>query len=94
MDSFTPNYWPDHLANRLSEPLHLNALAAVVGLFGSYRSKVKFDLVRRRQYAYSVLRAADLARRQGLRSVTIAEFGVAAGAGLLNLCKLAERTTK
>ena len=94
MDSVSPSYRLDHLANRLSEPLHLNALAAVVALFGSYRSKVKFDLVRRRQYAYSVLRAADLARRQGLRSVTVVEFGVASGNGLLNLCKLAELTTK
>ena len=94
VDSIVRNYRFEHLANRLSEPLHLNALAALVGLFGNYRSKVNFDLVRRRHYAYSVLRAADIAKKQKLRSVTIAEFGVATGAGLLNLCRLAELTTK
>jgi hypothetical protein len=94
MDRVVQSYRLERLADRLSEPLHLNMLAAFVGLFGRYRSKVNFDLVRRRHYAYSVLRAADVARGQGLGSVTVAEFGVAEGAGLLNLCKLAEHTTK
>jgi hypothetical protein len=82
------------MSDRFCEPLHLNLCSALVGLFGSYRSKVAFDLVRRRQYAYSVLRAADMAMSQGVGSITIIEFGVATGAGLLNLCRLADFTSR
>lgn len=85
--------WLERVGDRFCEPLHLNLLSALINVFGSYRSKVAFDLVKRRHYAYSVLRAADLAYSQKLSSVTIAEFGVATGAGLLNLCKLAQLTT-
>lgn len=83
----------ERLGDRFCEPFHLNLLSASIKLFGSYRSKVNFDLVRRRHYAYSLLRAADLARDYNLSAVTIVEFGVATGAGLLNLCKLAQKTT-
>jgi len=51
------------MGDRFCEPLHLNLLSAFVSLLGSHRSKVAFDLVRRRHYAYSVLRAADMAMR-------------------------------
>ena len=34
---------------RLTEPLHLNALSISVALFGSYRLRVAFDLVLRHQ---------------------------------------------
>lgn len=77
---------------RLTEPLHLNLIALGVALFGSHRAKVAFDLMVRQQYAYPVLFAADEAQRLGLRRITVLEFGVAAGAGLLNLCELARRT--
>jgi hypothetical protein len=79
---------------RLTEPLHLNTLSALVVLFGSYRMKVAFDLVVRQQYAFPILYAADAAKRYGYRSVTLVELGVASGAGLLNMCRIAERTTK
>ncbi|MBV8528590.1 MAG: hypothetical protein JOZ75_09765, partial [Candidatus Dormibacteraeota bacterium] len=32
---------------RLTEPVHLNAIAAAVWAFGSYRDKIAFDLVLR-----------------------------------------------
>ena len=79
---------------RLTEPMHLNALSALVALFGSYRMKVALDLVVRPQYAFPILYAADAARHYGYKSVTIVELGVASGAGLLNMCRIAERTTK
>jgi hypothetical protein len=79
---------------RLTEPLHLNALSVLVALFGSYRMKVAFDLVVRQQYAFPILYAADAARRYGYKCVTLVELGVASGAGLLNMCRIAERTTK
>jgi hypothetical protein len=79
--------------DRLSEPLHLNLLSIFAKLFGNYRTKINFDLVPRRHYAYGVLRAADEALRRGLRRVTVAELGVATGDGLLNLCAIAERVS-
>ncbi len=81
------------LCGRFSEPLHLNLMAALVKLFGSYRAKVAFDVTQRHHYAYCTLRAADEARRLGLRSLTVVEFGVAAGAGLLALCDISRRVT-
>ena len=50
-----------------------------------------FDLVNRPQYAWGILEAADIAAEQGLRRVTVIEFGVAAGAGLLNMAGIATR---
>ena len=79
---------------RQTEPLHLNVLAAFVWLFGSFRMKVAFDLVARQQYAFSILHAAERAKEFGKKGVTIVEFGVASGAGLLNMCKIAENASK
>ena len=79
---------------RLTEPLHLNILSAFVALFGSYRMKVAFDLVVRQQYAFPILFAADAAKRYGYKKVTLVELGVASGAGLLTMCRIAERTTR
>lgn len=79
---------------RLSEPVHLNLISLLVRLFGSYRAKVEFDLVVRQQFAFPILHAADLAKKNGVEKVTVIEFGVADGAGLGIMCRLAERTTK
>ena len=78
---------------RLTEPFHLNLMALGVAIFGRYRTKVDFDLMVRQQYAFPLLFAADEAKRSGVTRITVLEFGVAAGAGLLNLCELAARTT-
>lgn len=82
------------LLERLTEPMHLNIASVFVALFGSYRAKVACDLVIRQQFAWPLLRVADEAKKMGLSRVSIAEFGVANGAGLLNMCKLAVSTTK
>jgi hypothetical protein len=81
------------LVERLGEPLHLNVLSAFVAVFGSTRAKIDFDLVLRPQHAASILRAADIAKSQGLGAITVLEFGVASGAGLLNMCRVAELVT-
>jgi hypothetical protein len=85
--------WVERFSERLAEPLHLNIASALVSAFGSYRTKVDFDLIRRRHYAYCALTAADLANKRGLKSVTVAEFGVAGGDGMLNLCEIARHVT-
>jgi hypothetical protein len=69
-------------------------MALPVALFGGHRAKVDFDLAQRRQYAWPMLFAADQAKNLGIKAVSVVEFGVAAGAGLLNMCALAERTAK
>src|ERR1700722_12106696 len=79
---------------RLSEPFHLNALSLFVAAFGSYRSKVYFDLAFRPYTAFCLLNAADRAKQLGLKRISALEFGVASGAGLLNICKNAEAITR
>lgn len=86
--------WRRIFLERLTEPLHLNVLAATVWAFGSYRSRINWDLVFRQPYAYGILKAADLARENGFSSVTVIEFGVASGAGLMNMAVIAERVTR
>lgn len=77
----------------LTQPLHITAIAALVYVFGSFRLKVLYDLVRRREHAYSLLRAADWARQRGLSKLTVVETGVASGAGLWNMIRIGEKVT-
>jgi hypothetical protein len=83
--------WERIFRERLSEPLHLNLISLLVLAFGSVRSKVYFDLLVRQHHAFGLLRAADKAKSLGHGSVTVLEFGVANGAGLMNICLLAEK---
>lgn len=79
---------------RLTEPLHLNLISLPIWLFGSFRMKVAFDLIVRQQYVSSILLTADRAKEFGKSGVTIVELGVADGAGLLNMCKIAQRASE
>ena len=88
-----PHIWKRIAIERLTEPLHLNLASLFVAIFGSFRAKVAFDLVVRQHTAYCLLRCADQARARGLYSVTVIEFGVASGAGLLNMAEIASRVT-
>jgi hypothetical protein len=83
--------WRRIFYERLTEPLHLNVISLFVAAFGSYRTKISFDLIPRQYHAYGVLRAADLARSMGVKAVSMVEFGVGEGTGLVNLCKISER---
>lgn len=79
---------------RLTEPIHLNILSIFVALFGSYSQKIEFDLIIRQQNAFGLVKAAQFAKELGIESITAIEFGVAAGAGLLNICEIAKNITK
>jgi hypothetical protein len=81
------------LVERGTEPLHVNILSAFVALFGGTRAKIDFDLIVRQQYAYPILRAADFAQEWRYTKLSLIEFGVANGAGLLNICDIAKRVT-
>jgi hypothetical protein len=78
----------------LSEPLHLNILSCLVAAAGSFEAKVYFDLVLRNHNAYCLLQAARFAKRCGYGAFTAIEFGVADGAGLMNMAEIARRVTK
>lgn len=80
--------------DRFTEPLHLNLLSLFVRFFGTVEQKIDFDLIARKEYAFCIYKAAKLAKMLDLKSVTVIEFGVAGGAGLLNMCYLAEKITK
>lgn len=60
---------------------------------GSFRERVRYDLIDRPPYAFGLLAAADMARFCGVSRITAMEFGVAEGAGLLNLCEVAAQVT-
>lgn len=76
------------------KPLGLVIQMALVKRFGSFAMKQHFDLVSRPQYAYGMLRAAILAKKQGKRSTTVCEFGVWKGDGLAKMVKIAEEITQ
>lgn len=64
--------------------------ASWVSRTGDFRTREQYGLIDRANYTYGMLRAADCAAYFGTGSVTAIEFGVASGAGLLNLVDLAE----
>ncbi len=89
-----PYIWRRILTERLTEPVHLNLLSLGVAAFGGLRTKIDFDLVLRPHNAFAILYAADQALRWHVPKVTLVEFGVAAGAGLLNMAQVAAKVTK
>lgn len=89
-----PHIWERLFYERLTEPLHLNAMALGVAAFGSFRAKVKWDLVVRQNNAYAILKAGDAARALGIKTVSLAEFGVATGSGLMNMAEIARKVTE
>jgi len=56
---------------------------------GSLATRMRFDIAERPAYAYGVYSAAMMAKRLGLGAISVMEFGVAGGRGLLALQRLA-----
>jgi hypothetical protein len=81
--------WGRVARERLTEPIHLNVASAAVWALGSYTRKIDWDLIYKQPYAYSVLKAARFARYRGVDTVSLLEFGVASGAGLMNMAEIA-----
>jgi hypothetical protein len=65
-------------------------ISVFVALFGSYRAKVYYDLAFRERFSEPADRAASL----GVKRISVMEFGVASGAGLLNICEHARAATR
>jgi len=80
------------LRNPLSKKIwrRLFGARSWTNLAGDFRERELSGLVNRANYAYGMLRAADVARFFGKAQVTVCEFGVATGRGLTNMADLAE----
>ena len=87
---------PDGLVTRIKRRFWTQVLgeAAWVSRTGDFRAREQHGLIGRPNYLYGMLRAADCAKYFGKTSVTAIEFGVASGAGLVNMVELAELITK
>jgi hypothetical protein len=74
----------------LSQPLGLMVMRAWVKAFGNARAKERFDVFRRPHFAYGLFRATEVAKYFGKSAVTVCEFGVATGNGLLQMIALCD----
>jgi hypothetical protein len=61
---------------------------------GSYEQRLKLGAVDRPHYGYCVYQAALLARKLGMERISVIEFGVAGGNGLVNLEGHAREVTR
>ncbi len=61
---------------------------------GSLELRVRYGISARPNYAYGVYTAADLAVRLGIPAISVLEFGVAGGRGLLALEGIAEEVSR
>jgi hypothetical protein len=91
---FRRGFWRVHLTDGLNTPGHILVLAAFTAVFGGLRSKINFDLFERREYAFGILKAADVAKSLGIPAITVCEFGVASGGGLRCMCRIASAVEK
>ncbi len=78
----------------LTAPMHVILAASMVRLLGGFRRKVLFDQFRRREHAFGMLAAADVAMQYGYERVSVIEFGVASGGGLINLFDVGRHVTQ
>lgn len=81
---------------RLSEepPFRLATRAVIKRAPTSVRTKARWDAVARPQYLVGVLGGADQARREGVSKISVMEFGVAGGNGLVLLQEYAAAVEK
>lgn len=77
----------------LSYPLHFSVGFFFYLLFGSLKKRIKYDLFRRPQYAFGVYEAARRAMELGIKKISIIEFGVANGRGLMAMIMYAQKVS-
>jgi hypothetical protein len=78
----------------MEQPFRVFTRTALKYLATSVRTKCKWDLSSRPGYMLGVLSAADQANRQGVNRISVIEFGVAGGNGLLELERIAALVEK
>ncbi|HEV7781815.1 MAG TPA: hypothetical protein VGO58_11155, partial [Chitinophagaceae bacterium] len=79
------------IRSRLSYPLHLDFLCSMSFLFGGVRSRIKYDNYRLAHYAFGVYEGAVRAKALGIKEITVIEFGVANGRGLMAMALYATK---
>jgi len=93
-----PRIWRRIYIERMGEPLLYNLVSLFVGLFGSIVKKIEYDMVPRQPYAFALQKAFEFAAaeraRLGIEKLVFIEFGVASGAGLLNMCRISKALSK
>lgn len=62
--------------------------------FGTYEQRIRIGAVDRPYYAYIVYHAALLAKKLGYQRISVLEFGVGGGNGLVNLEKHAQQSSR
>lgn len=87
-----PRIWRRMYRERMGEPVLYNLASVWVGLFGNVSRKIDYDLIPRQPYAFGLQQAFEFASperdRLGVKRLVFIEFGVASGAGLLNMCRV------
>jgi len=93
-----PRIWGRIYRERLGEPAIYNVASLFVAAFGNIVSKIDYDLVPRQPYAFGLQKAFQFGaaerERLQLKRLVFLEFGVASGAGLLNMCRVSERLAR
>lgn len=82
------------IKSRLSYPLHVDFLSCLSFLFGGIKSRIKYDNFRLAHYAFGVYEGAKRAKELKLKEITVIEFGVANGRGLLAMALYADKIEK
>lgn len=75
-------------------PLRLFGRAIVKRFSSSVRTQARWDVSPRPQYLAGILMAADEALQQGVKEISVFEFGVAGGNGLLAMAEIASAVEK
>src|SRR6266404_6525062 len=88
------NWWGSFMTLRRKVLSRLFGEAYWVRRQGDFRTRERYGLISRPNYLYGMLRASDLAKYFGHKCVTVVEFGVASGAGLLNMVSLAPQISE
>ena len=92
---FEARVWRRIYLERLGEPLLYNIAAMFVLVFGNILSKIKYDCVPRQPYAFGLGEGFRIASEQrtalDIKRLVVIEFGVASGAGLLNMCRISDQ---
>lgn len=87
--------WKRIYRERMGEPLIYQLASLPVALFGSLPRKIDYDLVIRQPYAFGMQQAFELAAAEkgklGIKRLVFIEFGVASGAGVMNMCRVGGR---
>jgi hypothetical protein len=75
-------------------PLHFSLIYFYASLFGSLKLKIWCSTFRLPHYAFCIFTAAARAKKLGITSISVIEFGVANGRGLIAMAKYAALVSK